>query len=65
MNSDIVAFLRGTGTDHADRYLHDMLRNPDFWIEGAHDFIQWWFPLPEPSAHFPPHPSFLLNNSAI
>ena len=57
MNSDIAEFLRGTRTDHAGRYLRDALRNPDSWLEDTHDFIQWWFPLPDLSAHFPGAPT--------
>jgi hypothetical protein len=51
--SPIVAFYRGQGNDHRGRTL------PQIWsfslaaLEGAHDYIQWLFPLAEPSAFNP------------
>jgi hypothetical protein len=45
----IVSFYEGSGTDHAGRRLADILAWPDARLEAVHDYIQWLFPLPEPS----------------
>ncbi|HTU88525.1 MAG TPA: opioid growth factor receptor-related protein [Gemmataceae bacterium] len=47
--SQLVNFYRGEATDSAGRSLHDIWSwNDEDWEE-VHDFIQWLFPLPEPS----------------
>ena len=48
--SAIVAFLEGEGPDARGRTLFDVLAFDDALIEQRHDFIQWLFPLTEPSA---------------
>jgi hypothetical protein len=45
----VVAFLEGEGTDARGRTLFDILAMNDVALEHTHDFIQWLFPLPEPS----------------
>ena len=48
--SPVVAFLEGEGPDARGRTLFDVLAFGDAAIEQHHDFIQWLFPLTEPSA---------------
>lgn len=47
--SALIKFFRGEGTDHAGRTLADILALDDFWLEHTHDYLQWLFPIPEPS----------------
>jgi hypothetical protein len=47
--SAILDFYSGTGTDHANRTLADVLKFDHAELEQGHDYIQWLFPLPEPS----------------
>jgi opioid growth factor receptor-like protein len=47
--SAIVDFYRGAGVDHRGRLLDDILRWDDQALEAVHDYIQWLFPLDEPS----------------
>lgn len=54
--SPVVAFLEGEGTDAAGRSLFDVLAMNDGALERTHDFIQWLFPLPEPSGAVPDAP---------
>ena len=49
MASRIVEFYSGREPDHAGRYLHEIQQWPDDRLEAVHDFIQWLFPLTEPS----------------
>ncbi len=52
----IHAFLRGSGRDGRGRLLADVLAFGDARIEAVHDFIQWLFPLAEPSRAVPGAP---------
>lgn len=52
----LVAFQLGTGHDERGRLLPEMLRADDDWLEATHDYIQWMFPLPEPSSVNPGAP---------
>ena len=52
----IVAFLEGEGTDARGRTLFDVLGSDNATLEQVHDFIQWLFPLPEPSGAAPDAP---------
>ena len=52
----IVAFLEGEGTDAAGRTLFDVLAMNNAALEQTHDFIQWLFPLREPSRAVPDAP---------
>ena len=56
MAHPIYAFLRGDGPDGRSRRLADVLGFDDDQIESTHDFIQWVFPLPEPSRAVPGAP---------
>lgn len=50
------AFLAGTGRDHRGRTLDTILAWADDDLEAHHDFIQWLFPLTEPSGVNPHAP---------
>src|ERR1019366_10448716 len=52
----LVDFYRGQKTDTEGRRLEDILAWPDDDLEAVHDFIQWLFPLPEPSQFNPDAP---------
>ena len=52
----IVAFLEGEGTDGRGRTLFEVLAFDDARMEATHDFIQWLFPLAEPSGAVPDAP---------
>ncbi len=56
MPGPIHDFLRGEGHDGRGRLLADVLAFDDAQIESVHDFIQWVFPLPEPSRAVPGAP---------
>lgn len=47
--SRLLDFYRGAGTDAEGRTLAEILTWGDDDLEAVHDFIQWLFPLPEPS----------------
>jgi hypothetical protein len=47
--SAIVRFYRGDGTDARGRTLDEILEWDDDRLEAVHDYIQWLFPLDEPS----------------
>jgi hypothetical protein len=44
-----ASFLAGTGRDHAGRTIAQVLAFDDSALEMHHDYIQWLFPLEEPS----------------
>jgi hypothetical protein len=52
----IVRFYRLEGPDARGRMLTDILAWDDARLESVHDYIQWLFPLPEPSAFNPVAP---------
>jgi hypothetical protein len=52
----ILAFQSGLAADGRGRYLRDIQQWPDERLEMVHDFIQWMFPLPEPSGVNPDAP---------
>ncbi|MDO9586411.1 MAG: opioid growth factor receptor-related protein [Brevundimonas sp.] len=52
----VVAFLEGEGPDARGRTVFEILAMNDVVLERSHDFIQWLFPLPEPSAAVPDAP---------
>jgi Opioid growth factor receptor (OGFr) conserved region len=45
----LIAFYSGTEPDHAGRYISQIQAWNDAQLESVHDYIQWLFPLPEPS----------------
>jgi hypothetical protein len=47
--SALLRFYRRAGGDHRGRTLADLRAFDTARLEGTHDFIQWLFPLPEPS----------------
>jgi hypothetical protein len=49
LNSRIIGFYSGTEPDHRGRYLQEIQQWAGDQLEGVHDYIQWLFPLPEPS----------------
>jgi hypothetical protein len=54
--SRLVDFYRGQATDAEGRHLEDIWTWDDDELEMVHDYIQWLFPLPEPSAFNPDAP---------
>ena len=52
----VLAFLEGSGPDGRGRTLFDVLAFDNAALERTHDFIQWLFPLPEPSGAVPDAP---------
>ena len=61
--SKCVAFYRGDGRDHRERSLSDVQQFDFYELEFSHDYIQWLFPLPEPSGANASAP--LLSNDDI
>jgi hypothetical protein len=47
--SQLLDFYRGQKADSEGRFLSKIWRWKDNELEFTHDFIQWMFPLPEPS----------------
>lgn len=56
MPSPLVDFLNETGPDAAGRSVDAVLAFDDAALERHHDFVQWLFPLPEPSRAVPGSP---------
>ena len=54
--SQLIAFYRGLGPDNSGRYLRDVQQQGLHELEAVHNYIQWLFPLPEPSAAVPNSP---------
>lgn len=54
--SRLVNFYRGESTDSEGRFLKELWGWTDDELEAVHDFIQWMFPLPEPSQFNPDAP---------
>ena len=61
--SALVAFYRGDGRDHRGRSLSDIQEFDFYELEFNHDYIQWLFPLAEPSGASASAP--LLSNGDI
>ncbi len=55
-NARLIGFLSGGSPDGEGRLLKDILAWPDQRLELVHDFIQWLFPLTEPSRVNPQAP---------
>ena len=49
MQMEIVGFIEGKTPDHRGRILAIVLQQTDHQAETTHDYIQWLFPLDEPS----------------
>lgn len=56
MNSAWIDFYRGVAPDSEGRYIGEILAWDDDRLEDVHDYIQWLFPLPEPSMFNPDAP---------
>ena len=54
--SPLIAFYRGDGRDHRGRSLANVHEFDFYELEFNHDYIQWLFPLPEPSGANPSAP---------
>ena len=54
--SDLIAFYRGFAPDSEGRWLAEIRAFSDREMELVHDFIQWLFPLREPSQFNPDAP---------
>lgn len=52
----IIGFLGGQSPEREGRYLSEIQQWPDRELESVHDFIQWMFPLPDPSPVNPDAP---------
>ena len=52
----LIAFYRGEGGDHRGRSLNDIHEFDFYELEIHHDYIQWLFPLVEPSGANPSAP---------
>ena len=52
----LLGFLEGYDVDARGRKLHEIWEFSDNQIESTHDFIQWLFPLTEPSQAQPDAP---------
>ena len=52
----IISFYGGKTPDDRGRFLRDIQQWPDGRLESVHDFIQWMFPLREPSGVNPDAP---------
>ena len=55
-NVQITGFLSGESPDGEGRFLTEIQQWPDQELESVHDFIQWMFPLTEPSPVNPDAP---------
>ncbi len=60
----LVPFLRGVGPDADGRFHVDILKFSDEELEETHDYIQWLFPLCEPSMAVPGSP-YLVDEEVI
>ncbi len=54
--SRLIDFYRGQARDSEERRLEEIWDWDDDSLEAVHDFIQWLFPLPEPSNFNPDAP---------
>lgn len=52
----VLAFLEGEGPDAHGRTIFEVLGFDDATLEHTHDYIQWLFPLTEPSRAVPGSP---------
>ena len=52
----LIAFYRGDVVHPESYTLDGILAEDDYWLEAKHNYIQWLFPLPEPSRAVPNSP---------
>lgn len=62
--SAILRFLEGHGRDARGRSISDVHKFDRVMLERHHDFIQWLFPLPEPSNAVPGSPILTASDIA-
>jgi hypothetical protein len=62
--SALLAFYRGEGPDAAGRTIDEVWAFDHRRLEMVHDFIQWLFPLPEPSRFNPDAPLLTADDIA-
>lgn len=62
--SALVKFHAGVGTDDQGRTRNQILAFDDRALEEVHDYIQWLFPLPEPS-RFNPNAPLLTRDDVL
>lgn len=55
-DSSIISFFEMRCPDSEGRMLDEILNKQDDWFEFCHDYIQWLFPLQEPSQFNPDAP---------
>jgi len=53
----LLSFYYGSHPDHRGRMLAEIVKQDDDWLESAHDYIQWLFPLTEHSRVTPSAPT--------
>ena len=63
-DSKLIAFFRGDGRDHRGRLLSHIHQYAFHDLERHHDYIQWLFPLPEPSGANPEAPLLSVEDIA-
>ena len=64
-DSTVVDFYRGDGRDHRGRLLSHIHQYSFDALERHHDYIQWLFPLPEPSGANPDAPLLSAEDIAV
>ncbi len=64
MTTHLHAFLAGEGQDARGRSVRDVLGILDEELEVHHDWVQWLFPLPTPSAAVPGSPVLTTSDIA-
>jgi|SRR5262249_31002938 len=62
--SRLLDFYGGQTSDSEGRWLRDLWAWDDDALESVHDFIQWLFPLPEPSQFNPDAPLLTADDIA-
>ena len=62
--SRLLDFYWGEATDTEGRFLGEILSWSDDELEAVHDFVQWLFPLPEPSRFNPDAPLLTVEDVA-
>lgn len=60
--SEILDFLHNTYTNQSDKSLNDILASSNVELEYMHDWVQWLFPLLEPSLAVPGSPILSLSD---
>jgi hypothetical protein len=59
-----LVFTTAPNQHHRGRYLREIQEWPDDQLESVHDYIQWLFPLPEPSGFNVAAPALSCSASA-